>query len=160
MSTPISFRPMDEIAGYPVRPGMFDLNGALAIPCGVNFTIHTHGGTACELLLFHRGEEAPYATLPFPESYKIGDVYSMIVFDLNIEEFEYAYRIDGPRNPSAGLLFDKNQILLDPYARAVTGQDVWGIKKPHAYHARVVKDIFDWGDASQSYSEMSEMIIY
>ena len=97
MSTPISFRPMDEIAGYPVRPGMFDLNGALAIPCGVNFTIHTHGGTACELLLFHRGEEAPYATLPFPESYKIGDVYSMIVFDLNIEEFEYAYRIDGPR---------------------------------------------------------------
>ena len=70
MSTPISFRPMDEIAGYPVRPGMFDLNGALAIPCGVNFTIHTHGGTACELLLFHRGEEAPYATLPFPESYQ------------------------------------------------------------------------------------------
>ena len=109
MSTPISFRPMDEIAGYPVRPGMFDLNGALAIPCGVNFTIHTHGGTACELLLFHRGEEAPYATLPFPESYKIGDVYSMIVFDLNIEEFEYAYRIDGPRNPSAGLLFDKTR---------------------------------------------------
>lgn len=160
MSTPISFRPMDEIAGYPVRPGMFDLNGALAIPCGVNFTIHTHGGTACELLLFHRGEEAPYATLPFPESYKIGDVYSMIVFDLNIEEFEYAYRIDGPRNPSAGLLFDKNQILLDPYARAVTGQNVWGIKKPHAYHARVVKDIFDWGDASQSSREMSELIIY
>ena len=151
---------MDEIAGYPVRPGMFDLNGALAIPCGVNFTIHTHGGTACELLLFHRGEEAPYATLPFPESYKIGDVYSMIVFDLNIEEFEYAYRIDGPRNPSAGLLFDKNQILLDPYARAVTGQNVWGIKKPHAYHARVVKDIFDWGDASQSSREMSELIIY
>ena len=99
--------------------------------------------------MFHRGEETPYATLPFPESYKIGDVYSMIVFDLNIEEFEYAYRIDGPRNPSAGLLFDKNQILLDPYARAVTGQNVWGIKKPHAYHARVVKDIFDWGDASQ-----------
>lgn len=160
MSTPISFRPMDEIAGYPVRPGMFDLNGALAIPCGVNFTIHTHGGTACELLLFHRGEETPYATLPFPESYKIGDVYSMIVFDLNIEEFEYAYRIDGPRNPSAGLLFDKNQILLDPYARAVTGQNVWGIKKPHAYHARVVKDIFDWGDASQSSREMSELIIY
>ena len=160
MSTPISFRPMDEIAGYPVRPGMFALNGALAIPCGVNFTIHTHGGTACELLLFHRGEEAPYATLPFPESYKIGDVYSMIVFDLNIEEFEYAYRIDGPRNPSAGLLFDKNQILLDPYARAVTGQNVWGIKKPHAYHARVVKDIFDWGDASQSSREMSELIIY
>ena len=160
MSTPMPFRPTDEIAGYPVRPGMFDLNGALAIPCGVNFTIHTHGGTSCELLLFHRGEEAPYAVLPFPKSYKIGDVYSMIVFDLNIEEFEYAYRIDGPYDPKAGLLFDKTRILLDPYARAVTGQSTWGVKKPHPYHARVVKDTFDWGDVPQSSRDLSDLIIY
>ena len=71
---PITVRPMGEISGFPVRPGMFDVNGALPLPCGVNFTIHTHGGTSCELLLFHRGEEEPYAVLPFPESYKIGDV--------------------------------------------------------------------------------------
>ena len=37
-------------------------------------------------------KEEPFAILPFPESYKIGDVYSMIVFDLDIETFEYAYR--------------------------------------------------------------------
>ena len=104
---PITFRPMGEISGFPVRPGMFDVNGALPLPCGVNFTIHTHGGTSCELLLFHRGEEEPYAVLPFPESYKIGDVYSMIVYGLNIREFEYAYRVDGPYDPARGLLFNK-----------------------------------------------------
>ena len=86
---PVSVSPMGEIAGHPVGPGMFDVNGAMALQCGVNFTVHTHFGTSCELLLFHRGEEEPYAVLPFPDAYKIGDVYSMIVFGLNIEDFEY-----------------------------------------------------------------------
>ena len=54
---PVSVRPMAEIAGYPVRSGMFNVNGAMALPVGVNFTIHTHGGTSCELLLFHKGEK-------------------------------------------------------------------------------------------------------
>lgn len=157
---PISIHPMGEIAGFPVRPGLFDVNGVMPLPVGVNFTIHTHGGTSCELLLFHRGEEEPYAVLPFPEAYKIGDLYSMIVFDLNIEDFEYAYRIDGPWNPKKGLLFDKNKVLLDPYAKAVAGQRNWGEKKIGAYHARVVKDTFDWGNAPQSNKEMSDLVIY
>lgn len=157
---PVSIQPMGEISGYPVRPGLFDVNGVMALPVGVNFTTHTHGGTSCELLLFHREEQEPYAVLPFPEAYKIGDVYSMIVFGLDIEEFEYAYRIDGPYNPAEGLLFDKNKVLLDPYARAVTSQSVWGEKKTGAYHARVVNDRFDWGDMPQSKQEMSDLVIY
>ena len=111
--------PMAEISGFPVRPGIYDLNGATPLQNGVNFTIHTCGGTSCELLLFHRAQEEPFAVIPFPEAYKIGDVYSMIVYGLNIEEFEYTYRVDGPYRPEKGLLFDKNNILLDPYAKAV-----------------------------------------
>ena len=157
---PVSARPMGEIAGFPVRPGMFDINGATALPLGVNFTIHTHGGTSCELLIFHRGEREPYAVLPFPEEYKIGDVYSMIVFGLDIEEFEYAYRVDGPNCREKGLTFDKNAVLLDPYAKAVVGQSVWGQRQKNSYHARVVADVFDWGEMPQSKRSMSDLIIY
>ena len=157
---PLESTPMAEIAGFPVRPGIFDLNGASPLQNGVNFTIHTCGGTSCELLLFHRAQEEPFAVLPFPETYKIGDVYSMIVYGLNIEEFEYAYRVDGPYCPEKGLLFDKNNILLDPYARAVAGQRTWGIRWDHTYHARVVKDTFDWGDVPQSKKELCDLIIY
>ena len=83
---PYESSPMAEIAGFPVRPGIYDLNGATPLQNGVNFTIHTCGGTSCELLLFHRAQEEPFAVLPFPEAYKIGDVYSMIVYGLNIDE--------------------------------------------------------------------------
>ena len=63
--------PMAEIGGFPVRPGLFDVNGAMAFQGGVNFTIHTHAGTNCQLLLFHNGEEEPYAAV----SYTHLDVY-------------------------------------------------------------------------------------
>ena len=152
--------PMAEISGFPVRPGIYDLNGATPLQNGVNFTIHTCGGTSCELLLFHRAQEEPFAIIPFPDAYKIGDVYSMIVYGLNIEEFEYAYRVDGPYRPEKGLLFDKNNILLDPYAKAVAGQRTWGIRWDHNYHARVVRDRFDWGDTPQSKKELCDLIIY
>ena len=157
---PYESSPMAEIAGFPVRPGIYDLKGATTLQNGVNFTIHTCGGTSCELLLFHRAQEEPFAVLPFPEAYKIGDVYSMIVYGLNIDEFEYAYRVDGPYCPEKGLLFDKNKILLDPYAKAVAGQRTWGIRWDHTYHARVVKDRFDWGDMPQSKKELCDLIIY
>ncbi len=152
--------PIGEIEGFMVRPGMFDVEGAMALPVGVNFTIHTSGGTGCELLLYHRAEEEPFAVLPFPEQFKIGDVYSMIVIGLDIEEIEYAYHIDGPYDPKKGLLFDKNTVILDPYARAVAGQRGWGQMKKGSYHARIVKDVFDWGAMPQSSRELCDLIIY
>ena len=46
--------PMDRLAGFDVRPGFYEINGATAIPGGVNFTVYSHGATSIELLLFHR----------------------------------------------------------------------------------------------------------
>ena len=154
--------PMDVIAGFEVRPGMYELNGAMAIPVGVNFTVHSFGATSCELLLFHREEEEPYAVLPFPKHYRIGNVYSMIVFGLNIQDFEYAYRLDGPYDVTKGLLFDRNRVLLDIYAKAVTGQSQWGRPRKEGtfYKARVVKDDFDWGRDQNPLIPMEDLIIY
>lgn len=154
--------PMDNINGFDVRQGMYEVNGATAIPCGVNFTVYSYGATSCELLLYHRMEDEPYAVLPFPEKYRIGKVYSMIVFGLNIQDFEYAFRLDGPYQPEEGLLFDKKNVLLDIYAKAVTGQSVWGTqrKREDIYKARVVRDDFEWKENSQPLLPMEDLIIY
>ena len=156
----LTSRPTDIIAGFPVRPGFFELNGATPLSNGVNFTAHTRHGTSCELLLFHSGEEEPFAVLPFPNACRIGDVYSMIVMGLDIEDLEYGYRIDGPYEPEKGHIFDKTNVLLDPYAKAVAGQREWGQQKIGSYHARVVRDSFDWEDMPQSTRKISDLIIY
>ena len=157
-----ALKPLDVVSGFLVRPGFYEVYGATALEGAVNFTVHSQGASSCELLLYHRKKEEPYAVLRFPDHYKIGQVYSMIVFGLDIEEFEYAYRLDGPWDPKKGLLFDRKHVLLDPYARAVTGQSVWGEsqRKDGLYHARVVKNNFDWGDAPDPFYEMSDLIIY
>ena len=33
--------PMDYISGFEVRPGFYEINGATAIPGGVNFTVYS-----------------------------------------------------------------------------------------------------------------------
>ena len=155
-------RPIDEINGFKVRPGLYEQNGATAIPSGVNFTVPTNGGTGVELLLFKSREDEPYAVIPFPETYRIGNVYSMIVFDLNIEDFEYAYRVDGPYDKEKGLIFDKNNILLDMYAKSVTGQSEWGKKRSSKsyYKARVVRNNFDWGSEPNPNIGLEDLVIY
>lgn len=155
-------KPLDNISGFQVRPGFFRFFGATIIPGGVNFTIQSHGATSRELLLFHREAEEPFAALKFPDNYKIGFVYSMIVFGLDVEEFEYAYRLDGPYDEKKGLRFDKSKILLDPYARAVTGQSQWGCKNnpQHSYRARVVQNNFDWGLERSEPIPMEDLVIY
>lgn len=154
--------PLDKINGYRIRPGFFRNYGATALPNAVNFTVSSIGATSCELLLFHYHEEEPFAVIPFPESYRIGNVYSMIVFDLNIEDLEYAYRVDGPFDKKKGLLFDKTKYLLDPYAKAVTNQSDWGVvrTKKDQYRGRVVRDTFDWGKDGQLKTPMEDLIIY
>ena len=155
-------KPLDTICGFQVRPGFFLDFGATVIPGGVNFTIQSHKATSCELLLFHREAEEPFAVLPFPDNYRIGFCYSMIVFGLDIEEFEYAYRLDGPYDEKMGLRFDRTKVLLDPYARAVTGQSHWGHKNnpQHGYRARVVHSNFDWGQQRHTSIPMEDLIIY
>ena len=153
--------PIDTIAGFQVRPGFFRDFGATIIPGGVNFTVRSHGADSIKLLLFHREAEEPFAELKFPDNYRIGFVYSMIVFGLDVEEFEYAYRVDGPYDEKKGLRFDRTKILLDPYARAVTGQSRWGHKNNavHGYRARVVRSNFDWGKEKNSQIPMEDLII-
>ncbi len=66
-------------------------------------------GQSCSLVLFHKHEPEPFAEIEFPREFRIGDVYSMIVFDLDYEDLEYGYRFSGPWDPQTGHRFDKTK---------------------------------------------------
>lgn len=156
--------PLDVVEGFKIRPGFFRMYGACVASNGVSFTINSHGATKCTLLLFKPQAPKPYARIPFPDSYRIGDTYSMLVFDIKPDEFEYAFSFDGPYEPAKGLLFNEENVLLDPYSRAVTGQRKWGEKpeggKDFEYRARVIKSNFDWGNIKQLEQPFEDLVIY
>ena len=157
-------QPLDVVEGFKIRPGFFRMYGACVASNGVSFTINSHGATRCTLLLFKPQAPKPYARIPFPDSYRIGDTYSMLVYDIKPDEFEYAISFDGPYEPAKGLLFNEENVLLDPYSRAVTGQRKWGEKpeggKDFEYRARVVKSSFDWGNIKQLEQPFEDLVIY
>ncbi|WP_204243803.1 glycogen debranching protein GlgX [Trichococcus ilyis] len=154
--------PTDHINGFYMRPGLYRNFGVVVTPGGVSFTVHSRKASSIQLALFKPNASEPYVLIPFPENYRIGNVHSMIVFGLDIETFEYAYLVDGPYNPKKGLIFDATRYLLDPYAKAITGQKLYVDQKKNrkGYRALVSINDFDWGNQRSPMISMGDLIIY
>ena len=156
--------PTHEYNGIQYRMGKVLPYGATIVPNGVNFSIFSKHATSCELVLFNKGEKEPYAIIPFPEEFRIGDVYSMIVFNLDYETVEYGYRMDGKFEPGEGFWFNKEKILLDPYAKAISGRNVWGEEPDYSnqfqHRGRIIYDDFDWEGDRPLETPMQDLIIY
>lgn len=154
----------DSYEGFDLRPGKPLPFGATLVPGGVNFSVYSSHAKYCELVLFNKREKEPYAVIPFPDSYRIGNVFTMVVFDLEIEDIEYGYRMDGPFNFSEGHWFNKEKVLMDPYAKACGGRDIWGEEpdwnNTYQFRARIIPDDFDWEGDKPLEIPMRDLIIY
>ncbi|MFI6177587.1 glycogen debranching protein GlgX [Nonomuraea sp. NPDC051191] len=156
--------PTAELAGFGVRAGHPMPFGATLVPGGVNFSVYSSGASAVSLVLFRHGEREPFAELPFPGEYRIGGVWAMTVFGLDHEGVEYGYRVTGPDTPSPGDRFDPAKILADPYARTMSGRDVWGAEvdwdDPYPYRSVLASDDFDWEDDRPLRVAPEDLVVY
>jgi len=158
--TRIDAYPTGLISGYPVRPGRVLPFGASVVPGGINFSVYTNNATAVVLVLFRRGEREPVAELPYPPCFRIGGVYAMTVFGLDPETTEYGYRAEGPYRPTDGSRFDPGAVLIDPYAKLLTGRETWGGGEPVPYRSAIGYDDFDWEDDRPLRLPPEDLIIY
>ncbi len=156
--------PTHDYQGYKLRVGKPFPFGATSVPGGVNFSIYSSSATACTLVLFEKGEPAPKIEIPFPDAFRIGQVFAMIVFDLDYECTEYGYRMEGPFSPQQGQRFDSTKILMDPYAKAIGGRDVWGTQPNwndvYQHRSRLVYDDFDWDEDRPLEIPSEDLIVY
>jgi glycogen operon protein len=164
MDTRIDYYPTHEYMGYRLRPGKPFPFGATLVPGGVNFSIFSRHATSCTLVLFEKHARTPMLEIPFPDSFRIGNVHCMVVFALDCESIEYGYRMDGPHTPGSTHRFDPTKILLDPYAKAVGGRDTWGDEPdwsdsfPH--RGRLIFEDFDWEDDRPLETPIEDLVIY
>jgi len=156
--------PTHVIGDYAVRPGRALPFGATPVPGGINFSVYSNHATDITLVLFQRGEPEPIAELPFPPWFRIGGVYAMTVFGLTPETTEYGYRAYGPFRPEDGHRFDPRQVLLDPYARLITGRERWGDEQAPGeaggYRSAIPYDDFDWEDDRPLSLPPEDLVIY
>src|SRR6266511_929403 len=160
----IDIHPTHTHGDFKLRAGRPLPFGATQVEGGINFSIYSRHASSCTLVLFKKRLSEPLAEIAFPDEFRIGNVFAMVVFGLDYDNVEYGFRMDGPFNPREGHRFDPTKILLDPYAKVIGGRDVWGVQVNwsdiYQHRGRIVFDDFDWQSDRPLEIPPEDMIIY
>jgi len=160
-----------------VLPGLPYPLGANFDGNGVNFALFSKNATRVQLCLFdHDGQNEKRIDLPRYTD----EVWHGYIKGLSWGQ-RYAYRVYGPYEPEKGLRFNPNKLLLDPYAKKLTGpikahnsQLAYNLKSPKAdlsfskandadYVPKCVvvdDNYFQWKDSQKPKHNWDEEVIY
>ena len=156
--------PTNSINGLEYRVGRVFPFGATVTDGGINFSVFSKEARSCTLVLYHHGANEPFVEIPFPEEFRIGDVYTMMVFGINTETTEYGYRFDGEYDPARGLWFDSSKVLLDPYAKSITGRSIWRKGSPRrkgfVHRGQFIREDYDWEGDKPLEIPQKDLVIY
>jgi len=108
------------VNGLTLTGGMASPLGATVTTDGVNFAVFSDNATAMTLCLFD--EDGRETRIDLPE--RDGGVWHGHVAGVRTGQ-RYGYRAHGPYRPDEGHRFNPNKLLMDPYARALTGHPTW-----------------------------------
>ncbi|MBO2448762.1 glycogen debranching protein GlgX [Actinomadura barringtoniae] len=152
--------PTHRIGGFAVGAGRTLPFGATRVPRGINFSVFSNHAASLVLVLFQRGADRPMAEIPIPPEFRIGGVHAMTVFGLDPETIEYCYRADGPYEPGRGHRFEPDRLLIDPYAKALSGREAWGRPDRRPFRGRVLDEDFDWEEDRPLGLAPEDLVIY
>jgi glycogen operon protein len=132
-------------ASRKVTPGRFHPLGATLTPEGVNFALYSERAEGVDLLLFDRPDSEPSEIITLTARDRF--VWHALVHGLKAGQL-YGYRVRGPWQPEKGLRFNPAKVLLDPYAKAVTGkfhnrENILLAYDPLSPHRDLSKDLRD-----------------
>ncbi|MEJ2633886.1 MAG: glycogen debranching protein GlgX [Calditrichia bacterium] len=101
---------------------------------GVNFAIFSRSAERVWLEFYDEpGDEKAARVIELDPSHnRTGDVWHVWVKGVRPSQL-YAYRLDGPYEPENGLRFNKNKLILDPLATAITHAKDWDFGAARGY---------------------------
>ncbi len=138
----------------PLLPGTTHPLGATVRGDGVNFCVYAPDATSVELMLFDDAEaSAPSRTVTLDvRGHRTNGYWHVYLPGLKAGQL-YGYCVDGPFDPSRGLRFDREKLLIDPYAKSIVTPTTYdrqaarqpGTTVPTAMRSVVVDpDAYDW----------------
>ena len=90
---------------------------------GVNFALFSENATGVDLCLFDHAEDA-VESLRIPVRERNDQIWHCYLPDVRPGQL-YGYRVHGPYEPRQGHRFNPNLLLIDPYAKAISGTIKW-----------------------------------
>lgn len=169
---------MSNYSNSDIVPGRFYPLGAKLSAAGVNFALYSQYAKRVNLLLFDEPDGDPVEVIPLPVREKY--IWHVFVPGLKAGQL-YGYQVEGDYNPAQGLRFNPHKLLIDPYAKAVTGKvrntdnlllayDPNSSLRDLSFDTRdnfklvpksiVVDDAFDWQGERPGNCPLQDLIIY
>jgi glycogen operon protein len=162
---------------YSISAGRAAPVGATFDGEGVNFAVFSENARRMTLCLFSEDGKTETARIDLPE--RDGDVWHGHVAGLRPGQL-YGYRAHGPYRPDEGHRFNPNKLLIDPYAKALTGHPVWHDalmgydvdseradlsfdtrdSAPYMAKSIVADPSFSWGDDASPMTPTAQSVIY
>jgi len=141
--------------------------GATLLREGVNFAVYSSNATSVWLVLYESGGDKPIVEFPLDSRFnRTGDIWHVRVRGI-ASNIEYGYRVDRDNNTEKHIhRFDRSKVLVDPYARALSGREKWGCTDSESdgsvcgWRSLVVEDQFDWEFDQPLNIPLSQTIIY
>src|SRR5215475_6531744 len=108
-----------QTAANPVeRTGRSSPLGATVVPGGVNLSVFSRNASGVELLLFDREDDSRPTRVILIDAVANRTCHYWHVFVPDMQPGQlYGYRVRGPFDPTSGMRFDADKVLLDPYGR-------------------------------------------
>ncbi|MFZ5775894.1 MAG: glycogen debranching protein GlgX [Thermodesulfobacteriota bacterium] len=156
---------------FPTSAGLPLPLGPTLRPEGVNFALFSRHAQTVSLVLFRSGHEEPVAEIPLdPNLNRTGDIWHILIHGYDTS-LRYGYRLTGPFDPwGEGHWFKSEHLLIDPYAKALTGGSDWGVPYcrsglcgPLSTFQRrgcIVDNNFDWEGDRPLNIPLQESVIY
>ncbi|MFF9012254.1 glycogen debranching protein GlgX [Streptomyces sp. NPDC014870] len=155
-----------------VWPGQAYPLGATYDGAGTNFAVYSEAAHRIELCLLHDDGSETAVELRETDAF-VRHAYLPGVMPGQ----RYGFRVHGPYAPERGQRCNAAKLLLDPYARAVSGSIEWGEavygyhfgrpdsrndldSAPHTMTSVVVNPYFDWGDDRRPRTDYHRTVIY
>jgi len=183
---PMEYNPLQQTEGQvPVpelgeeyQPGAPSPQGATFDGKGTNFALFSEGAEYVDLCLFDKSED-PKEAKAVRLRERTNGVWHIYLPEVGPGQL-YGYRVHGPYEPEKGLRFNRNKLLLDPYAKAIgreihwddslfgytigaEGDDLTFDERDSAAFAPlgiVIDNTFDWGDDKPLGATWHETVIY
>ncbi len=132
---------MNNLEEISIKPGYPMPRGATFQGDGVQFTIFSRHADNVILVLFENEEpDSPYREIKLdPGKNRTGDIWHVFVRGIGPGQY-YGYRVDGPFEPAEGHRFNRDRLLIDPCARALSGNFIWDLKKARSHESGSVDD--------------------
>ncbi|MCO5225610.1 MAG: glycogen debranching protein GlgX [Thermomicrobiales bacterium] len=157
-----------------IRPGSSRPLGTTIVDDGVNFAVFSASATAIDVCLFDDDSEEPVQVYTLPE--RTERVWHGFIPGVGVGA-RYGLRVHGQWEPSSGHRYNANKLLVDPYAKAIVGDPVWGPDSfahvpgndlemsdlrndAHVPKGMIVDELYDWSDDQRLNIPWDDTVIY